>query len=470
MASVYKPNEKGQGKPKRGAKWRLRFKNEHGVWKDVSSGTTCKQTALAEANRLEAEGLKRRSGLIDRGHEQRALEARKPVSAHVSSYQAKLANAGRSDKHVSDEVSVLKRFFNDQQLQHLGDIRPDHVQSYVSNLVASQKANRTVQKHITTLRSFFNWLIGQDKILENPTRGIEKPSPSRDRRHKRRMLSRDEWSWLASVTVSEADRWCMSGDARRLLYWTAIETGYRSNELRQIRKSHLRSLAGKHFISVDGVVTKNGKAAKQYLSPSLAAELSDYAKEKSNADCLFAMPSSSNVVRMLRDDLKAAKEAWCGEVQADPREYGDRLKSDFLSYSDHEGRKLDFHSLRHTCGAWLVIAGVDVKTVQTVMRHSTPTLTLNTYGHLLEGAESRAVEAAKVAPQQIHSKLAANQGDIGATECEGDQFGLEPINAKSPQKTEGFANGCKTKPVFALAPPPGLEPGTHGLTVHCSTN
>ena len=25
-------------------------------------------------------------------------------------------------------------------------------------------------------------------------------------------------------------------------------------------------------------------------------------------------------------------------------------------------------------------------------------------------------------------------------------------------------------PLFYLAPQPGLEPGTHGLTVHCSTN
>jgi hypothetical protein len=51
---------------------------------------------------------------------------------------------------------------------------------------------------------------------------------------------------------------------------------------------------------------------------------------------------------------------------------------DFLAEKNHAGQTLDFHALRHTCGAWLVLSGVNVKIVQVVMRHSTSKLTLDT--------------------------------------------------------------------------------------------
>ena len=42
-------------------------------------------------------------------------------------------------------------------------------------------------------------------------------------------------------------------------------------------------------------------------------------------------------------------------------------------------------------GAWLALAGVHVKTIQSVMRHKDVTLTLDTYGHLFRSMEAEAV-------------------------------------------------------------------------------
>jgi len=55
---------------------------------------------------------------------------------------------------------------------------------------------------------------------------------------------------------------------------------------------------------------------------------------------------------------------------------------------NHEHETLDFHSLRHSGGAWLAMTGAHPKEVQAVMRHSTITLTMDTYGHLFPGAEA----------------------------------------------------------------------------------
>ncbi|WP_145087146.1 tyrosine-type recombinase/integrase [Aureliella helgolandensis] len=43
---------------------------------------------------------------------------------------------------------------------------------------------------------------------------------------------------------------------------------------------------------------------------------------------------------------------------------------DFLWPRSESGGCLDFHALRHTCGVWLASAGVSIKVIQSVMRHS----------------------------------------------------------------------------------------------------
>jgi integrase len=50
------------------------------------------------------------------------------------------------------------------------------------------------------------------------------------------------------------------------------------------------------------------------------------------------------------------------------------------------------HAMRHSTGSWLIRAGVDVRTVAAVLRHSSAATTLNVYAHELEGAQAEAVK------------------------------------------------------------------------------
>lgn len=111
---------------------------------------------------------------------------------------------------------------------------------------------------------------------------------------------------------------------------------------------------------------------------------------------LFSLPHESLLARMLREDLTAARDAWLDDAKGNAEEQTRRVQHDFLAASNHEGHHLDFHSLRHTCGAWLAQSGAHPKTVQAVMRHSSITLTMDTYGHLLPGAEAADQLGAKV--------------------------------------------------------------------------
>jgi hypothetical protein len=50
------------------------------------------------------------------------------------------------------------------------------------------------------------------------------------------------------------------------------------------------------------------------------------------------------VAKMMRDDLADARAKWLREAEADPKEHERRTKSDVLAYTDHRGRKADFHA------------------------------------------------------------------------------------------------------------------------------
>lgn len=55
-----------------------------------------------------------------------------------------------------------------------------------------------------------------------------------------------------------------------------------------------------------------------------------------------------------------------------------------------------FHDLRHYFASLLIAAGLDVKVVQTRLRHGSATTTLNTYGHLWPDADESARAAVGV--------------------------------------------------------------------------
>jgi integrase len=64
---------------------------------------------------------------------------------------------------------------------------------------------------------------------------------------------------------------------------------------------------------------------------------------------------------------------------------------EFAALAHSVGLRLRFHDLRHAHASYLLRTGADVRTVAARLGHSTPTLTLNTYGHLVPGAQEEAV-------------------------------------------------------------------------------
>ena len=68
------------------------------------------------------------------------------------------------------------------------------------------------------------------------------------------------------------------------------------------------------------------------------------------------------------------------------------------------------HSLRHTHASMLIASGVDIITVSRRLGHCSPKVTLEVYGHLINGGDDRAAQivgarrrkALKIGPKPRH--------------------------------------------------------------------
>ncbi len=71
----------------------------------------------------------------------------------------------------------------------------------------------------------------------------------------------------------------------------------------------------------------------------------------------------------------------------------DAFRNAFAHIERSTGRHQRLHDLRHTAASLMLSAGIDIGAVKEVLGHTETSTTLNVYGHLMEGAKGRAVEA-----------------------------------------------------------------------------
>jgi integrase len=72
-----------------------------------------------------------------------------------------------------------------------------------------------------------------------------------------------------------------------------------------------------------------------------------------------------------------------------------------------------FHDLRHYFASLLIAAGLDVKVVQTRLRHASAVTTLNTYGHMFPDKDESA-RAAVAAALAARADSVRTQGVVTA--------------------------------------------------------
>jgi integrase len=300
----------------------------------------------------------------------------KPLSEHLDDFAVAIRAKGNSTRHVELLTARARKLLvHGCGFRFFGDIRASTVMEYLHERRADTDKKRgmsaqTFNFYLQAVKQFCRWAVKDRRALENPLAHLDGLNVKTDRRRDRRALTVDELRGLLNAASYGPKLYDMEGPERELLYWLAVESGLRSNELRSLTKASFTLNAEPPTVTVDAAYSKHRRQDTLALRPALAAALRDFLAAKLPDAPAFRMPTDrKEAAAMFQADLKAAG----------------------IPGRDDAGLVVDFHRLRHTFITNLANAGVHPKTAQTLARHCSITLTMDRYSHTLREQEAEAL-------------------------------------------------------------------------------
>jgi excisionase family DNA binding protein len=214
------------------------------------------------------------------------------------------------------------------------------------------------------LKALGRWPVKDKRRAESPFAHMTVEGVTADRRHDRRELTAAELRRVLAVTRASGRSFRgLSGEDRFHLYAAACGTGFRASALASLTPESFDLDGDMPAVTLAARYAKNRKMKVQPLPADIADLLRVYLAGK-----LAGLPvwggtwaADHRGAEMLRGDLDAA-----GVPYAVPGPDGPLFA--------------DFHALRHSYLTLGGRAGIDLRTLQELAGHSTPTLTAR-YSH-----------------------------------------------------------------------------------------
>ena len=352
MASVYKPSGRRF--------WTIQYTDAEGKTRRRSARTTDKRTALQIAAEIEKEVNQIRHGLASPSSIRRSRAAAQSVASHVADFEASIRSRSRTEQHVHEIIRDVKRVIALGEIRTLIDLTPSRVDRGLDPLIKKGLAVRTVNKARNAMKQFSRWLEADGRIERDELRSMRSPDPRPHSRRRRRALSADEVKKLLESTRKSARMGArLSGVDRAMLYELALNTGLRARELSVMSIVNFDLDARPPTWSIDARDEKGRRGDRLPLPRRFATRFARWLPTRPVGPIFGTVHLWKRTARLLTADLAEA-----GIVRETPAGVA------------------DFHSLRHTFGTNLALAGVPLVEAQRLMRHSTPVLTANYYTHL----------------------------------------------------------------------------------------
>jgi integrase len=342
----------------RGKIWFYRYTDEHGRQVEKKGYTGRRETEdLAKA--VEREVLQIKAGLVDpKALAYREHEA-KPLADHLTDYRGYLIGKGSLPRYANLTRNQITRLLDLARAKRVSDLAPSRVQSALKAIRDEGGSLSTVQHYLRSVKSFSRWLWRDGRAREDTLAPLVGKSSDLDLRRVRRALSADELARLISAAEHGRVVRSLTGPDRAALYRVAAGTGFRANELRSLTPESFDLDSDPPTVTVKAAYSKRRRNDVQPIRPDLAEALRPWLAARPAKKPVFGK-LTKYTADLIRRDLEAAG----------------------VPYGDGSDRVADFHALRHTYITALVKSPTPVKVVQTLARHSTPTLTLGAYAHV----------------------------------------------------------------------------------------
>ncbi len=291
------------------------------------------------------------------------------AEAWLTAAEAGLVRTRGGEPYKPSAIRAYRQALNYRTLPRLGGkrltaISHNMLQDFADQLSSQGLSPSSVRNTILPLRAIFRRAHRRGDVAINPTLNLALPA---DRGHRERIAAPTEVAPLLDAL--------QLGD--RAIYATALYAGLRAGELQALHWEdihlpenliHIR----RNWDRQQGFVNPKSRAGTRRIpiTPTLRRELINHRLQQPTGTSGFVFPSQRNPNKPFNPSSLTlhAKKAWT-KAWLTP---------------------IGLHECRHSYATYMIAAGVNTKALSTYMGHSSITITLDRYGHLLPGNETQA--------------------------------------------------------------------------------
>jgi integrase len=196
---------------------------------------------------------------------------------------------------------------------------------------------RTLNHYLQGMISFLNWMERGGRIKFNPMKNVSKVDERGQKKRVRRAFTDDELRKLVQ-----------GSGPRGIVYFTAVRTGLRWDELRQLNWNDVHLNTEVPHVVVRAETAKNKTEESVCLVPEIVEALKAH-RSANESPSNLVFPNGIPCARRLQKDAEA----------------------NGIPYQDALGRYADFHALRYTFATFMHRNGMPANFVRKQMRHKT---------------------------------------------------------------------------------------------------
>lgn len=298
-----------------------------------------------------------------------------------------------SGVHVAPRTAETYRACHARAVKLIGDmplsrLTTELLRGVIADLTAAGYAPETVAKTMRWVRLTLNQAVRDRRLVVSPANGIQLPVP---RRSDMRLLDPRQVEQLAETMP----------DRFQSLPIVAAYTGLRWGELAGLLVGNIDML--RRRLTVRTSLIEAAGVAPRLGSPKTAASERTITLPKVVTETLGLHFHSHPPV----DGL-----VWTTDRGGFLRR-GSFSRVWRKAVAESVGQPCTPHDLRHTQASWLIAAGEHPKTIQTRLGHSSIQVTMDRYGHLMEGLDARTADRL--------DELADSWSGPGAAQAEDDE-------------------------------------------------
>ena len=273
--------------------------------------------------------------------------ARTPLPALVNAYGLDLLAQRCTPLHVKDTTRRVLRAAKECRWRFVGEVSAQSFMTWRAKIAPTISA-KTLNEYQVSLNAFFAWLIVSDRVVKNPLAKVPSIETRGETVHNRRAFSPAELGRLLTACKPH----------HRLPYLFILYTGLRFREAWGVTWADIDLDSG--TVSVEAGRTKDREKRVIPLHPALLEELREFAKARRS--------SWTEARRVFRNVFPSQRKGLKGDLAAAR-----------IDKRDTSGRVVDWHSFRKTWQTMGVNAGVNQRSAQAILGHSSPEMTAKAY-------------------------------------------------------------------------------------------